>query len=333
MIKFGMISFAHMHANSYASTINNIFENDGSAKLVAVADDNEDRGRAACAEFRAGKFFNDYKEMLSGDSVDAVIISSENAKHLEHTVAAAKAGKHIICEKPLSISQSSLTEMQSALQQANKRIFFQTAFPMRYDPAVVEAKRTLESGTLGAVKGISATNHGKYPGGWFVDKELSGGGAIMDHTVHVADLIRYFTADEFDSVRAFTGINIHDSISVEDNALIYTKLKHSQAPVSIDCSWSRADEWPIWGDVVVELVCEKGVLKIDCFKPHLELLSHGKFAWHSMVEDLNQKMIRAFCRAIESGEEPKASFDDGAKAALLAIAAYRSLEKNDTVSV
>lgn len=75
------------------------------------------------------------------------------------------------------------------------------------------------------------------------------------------------------------------------------------------------------------------MLKIDCFNPHLDLVSEGKYSWHSMAEDLNQKMILGFCRDVASGREPSASFQDGAAAAALAFAAYRSLEKTDTVDV
>lgn len=333
MIKFGLISFAHMHADSYACVLQQIEANTGEATLVAASDDNHERLKEKCSQFKIENVFNSYQDLLSSDDVDAVIISSENAKHIDHVIAAIDAGKHIICEKPVCISNDSIAQIESALERSKKRVFFQTAFPMRYDATVAEAKRTLDAGTLGAIKAISATNHGTFPGGWFADAQQSGGGAVIDHTVHVADLIRFFTGDEFASVRAFKGINLHPNISVEDNAMLYARLRHSQIPVSIDCSWSRMEGWPIWGDVKIEMVCEQGVLKIDCFNPHLDLVSDGRFSWHGMSEDLNQKMILAFCRAVASNSEPVASFQDGAAAASLAFAAYRSLAESDTVAV
>lgn len=333
MIRFGLISFAHMHADSYAWVLRQIEDGTGEACLVAASDDNHERLRQKCSQFNIENVFENYEDLLASDLIDAVIISSENSKHVDHVIAAVRAGKHIICEKPISISDDSIKQIETAIKQSNKRIFFQTAFPMRYDATVAEAKKTLDSGTLGAIKAISATNHGTFPGGWFADRTKSGGGAVMDHTVHVADLIRFFTDDEFSTVRAFKGANLHPNVDVEDNAMLYAKLKHSQAPVSIDCSWSRMAGWPIWGDVKIELICERGVLKIDCFNPHLDLVSAGKYSWHSMAEDLNQKMILGFCRSVVAGQEPTASFHDGAAAASLAFAAYRSLENSDTVSV
>ena len=333
MIRFGLISFAHMHADSYAWVLKQIEENTGEACLVAASDDDQERLEQKCSQFNIPNVFQNYKDLLASNLVDAVVIASENSKHVDQVIAAVHAGKHIVCEKPICISDDSIKLIETALKQSPQRIFFQTAFPMRYDATVAEAKKTLDSGTLGAIKAISATNHGTFPGGWFIDQALSGGGAVMDHTVHVADLIRFFTNDEFSTVRAFKGTNLHPHVSVEDNAMLYAKLKQSRAPVSIDCSWSRMPGWPIWGDVKIELICERGVLKIDCFNPHLDLVSEGKYSWHSMAEDLNQKMILGFCRAITSGLEPTASFHDGAAAASLAFAAYRSLESHDTVNV
>jgi UDP-N-acetylglucosamine 3-dehydrogenase len=332
VITFGLISFAHMHADSYAWVLRQIEESTGEACLVAASDDSRERLKSKCAQFKIENVFEDYRDLLSSD-VDAVIISSENARHVDHIIAAIDAGKHIICEKPICTSSQSIAQIEDALKRSKSPVFFQTAFPMRYDATVAEAKRTLDAGTLGAIKAISSTNHGTFPGGWFADVSQSGGGAIMDHTVHVADLVRYLTGDEFGSVRAFKGKNLHPNLSVEDNAMLYARLKRSQIPVSIDCSWSRMEGWPIWGDVKLELICEHGVLKIDCFNPHLDLVSEGRFSWHGMSEDLNQKMILGFCRAVVSRTEPVASFLDGAAAASVALAAYRSLGENDTVVV
>lgn len=333
MIRFGIISFAHMHANDYARAVNALEHSCGTARLVAAFDDHPGRLHEKGEQFKIENLLQSYQDLLVRDDIDAVIIASENVNHVEHAIAAVEAGKHIICEKPLSISSQATEQMRVAIESSDRKVFFQTAFPMRYDATVQEAKRTIDAGTLGAIKAISATNHGTFPGGWFAEQKVSGGGAVIDHTVHVADLIRFFTGDEFASVRAFKGANLRPDVAVEDNAMIYAKLKQSQAPVSIDCSWSRMEGWPIWGDVKLELVCERGVLKIDCFNPHLDLVTNKQFKWQSMAEDLNGKMIRAFCEAVKAQKMPSASFEDGAAAAELAFAAYKSINEGKTVTV
>ena len=324
MIRFGILSFAHPHANEYATAINNIRDSGANAELLGIADEDRERGENRQKEFHIPYYFQDYRKMLESE-IDAVVICSENASHVENVIAASQAGKHIICEKPIAISSAGIEEMRSALSGA--KVFFQTAFVMRYSSSILQAKKTLANGVLGKIKAISGTNHGRYPGGWFGEQSLSGGGAIMDHTVHVADLVRFLTKDEFASVRAFRGKNIREGIAVEDNALVYCEL-NSGIPVSIDCSWSRHDGWPTWGDLTMELVCEKGVLKIDAFRPHMEIVSEdGKFQWHGFGEDLNEKMIRSFCASVEEKKETKASFKDGAGAASIAFSAYESIEK------
>ncbi len=340
MIKFGLISFAHVHSGGYAWALKQMHDQDQSVKLIAIADDDVSRGKASAEEWKT-EYFADYRELLSSGKVDAVIIASENARHVDQVSAAAAAGIHIICEKPVGINHEQLEKMRDCLRKS--AVVFQTAFVVRFSPSVVEAKLLLDGGTLGAVRAISSTNHGRYPGGWFGEREQSGGGAIIDHTVHVADAIRLLTGDEFSSVRAYKGKNLRTELMVEDNALIYGHMLRSGVPVSIDCSWSRHDKWPTWGDLQVNIYCEKGVIKVDAFRSHLNLATAQGFTWESLGEDLNVKLIRSFCRAIaeqqnvhskapkcNQAEHPwlRASFEDGAKAASIAFAAYASLDKN-----
>ncbi len=341
MIKFGIISFAHMHANGYAHVLSELAK-EGIVEFVGIADTDLDRAKTASQEFDSRLVFGDYREMLTGDVVDAVIICSENSRHANEVVDCVMARKHVLCEKPIGISQSDIVIMERTLK--SKSIVFHTAFVCRFSPSVVEAKRAIDSGELGAVKAISATNHGRYPGGWFGDKNMAGGGAIIDHTVHAADVIRFLTGDEFGSVRAFRGANIRGRVNVEDNALIYARLQKSNVPVSIDCSWSRHDTWPTWGDLTLNLFCEKGVLKIDAFRPHIQLANANGYTWHGLGEDLNEKLVRSFIHAILEKDgvrvpearrttcdrlDLRAGFDDGARAAEVAFAAYQSIAQNN----
>ena len=342
MIRIGIISFAHMHANGYAAAIQ-VLQREGRAQLAGIADPDGDRLRGKAAEFSVTRIWSNYRDMINSREIDAVVIASENVRHRDEVCDAAAAGIHVLCEKPVGINRDDLTIMASALRNAKIPIVFQTAFVCRYSASVIEAKVALVSGKLGTIKAISATNHGRYPGGWFGDKQQSGGGAIIDHTVHAADVIRFLTGDEFCSVRAFQGVNIRADVQIEDNALIYAKLHKTEIPVSIDCSWSRHDSWPTWGDLTLNLYCEEGVIKIDAFRPNIQVASVSGLEWHGLGEDLNEKLMRSFCRSIQEhrSEAPRngdpasalardlrAGFDDGAKATEVALLAYESLSKD-----
>lgn len=323
-MKFGILSFAHVHADLYASAIQSIAKKSSLAGLVAIADPDTGRGKAKCGIYRVRKFFDDYHEMLNDSEIDAVIISSENAFHASQTVDALCSGKHVICEKPIAIRGDEIGMMKNAYLKGS--VAFQTAFVMRYSGSVLDAKKKLESGTLGKVRAITCTNHGRYPGGWFGSKRLSGGGAIMDHTVHLADLVRFLTGEEFLWVKAYRGLNIRN-IDVEDNALIYCRTR-SNMPVSIDCSWSRPNTWPTWGDIRMDIVCDRGVLKIDAFGPHIDVAGPEGFQWAEFGDNLYELMIREFCELISLGAKPQASFEDGVHATEVALAAYDSISAN-----
>ncbi|MEH7387529.1 Gfo/Idh/MocA family oxidoreductase, partial [Bacillus sp. JJ1521] len=173
-MKIGIISFAHMHATSYASVIK---EMEG-VTLAGIADENEERGMKYSQLYDA-VYYKNYQELLDSD-VDAVIVTSENSLHHQHVMAAAKAGKHVLCEKPLATNLKDIEEMIRVCEQ--NHVLLGTAFPVRFNTPIQHAKKVIEEGVLGEILAIKGTNRGSNPGGWFIDKEKSGGGAVLDHT-------------------------------------------------------------------------------------------------------------------------------------------------------
>ncbi|MBC7805769.1 MAG: Gfo/Idh/MocA family oxidoreductase, partial [Akkermansiaceae bacterium] len=181
MLKIGILSTAHMHADSYAAEVNG----HPGAKLVGLWDPDATRLAAKTAQYGTAAF-NGTDELLAVS--DAVIVCSENIHHRALTESAAKAGKAILCEKPLATTPDDARAMINACVAANVPLF--TAFPCRFSPAFQTLKEAVHRGDLGDILAVRGTNRGKCPGGWFVDLALSGGGAVMDHTVHVTDLLR-----------------------------------------------------------------------------------------------------------------------------------------------
>lgn len=184
MKKIGIMSFAHMHAYNYAGIIGSIPD----AELFGIADDDEARGQDAAKQFGT-KYFRSYESLLEAD-IDGVIICCENSKHVDLVLAAASHKKHILCEKPIATNMEDGIKMIDACSEAGVEL--RIAFPSRFVPPVKQLKEIIDSGNLGRIIAVKATNHGQMPGGWFIDKNQSGGGAVMDHTVHVADLMRWF---------------------------------------------------------------------------------------------------------------------------------------------
>lgn len=326
-MRFGILSLAHIHAWSYARVVKELEE----AELVAIYDDNPERLKRAAEAYGVKDTYTDYGELLRRDDIDAVIIASENAKHAELAIAAAEAGKHMIVEKPIATSLEDAEKMIKAAERAGVKL--QQAFVMRYHDATVAIKGILDRGEIGDILVITTTNHGKYPGLWFGDPELAGGGAVMDHTVHTADLMRWYTGDEVEEVYAVIGEKIRRELKVEDNALISLKFKRGVIG-SIDCSWSRHEGWPIWGDVWLGIIGTEGYIAVDAFRSCINLVVNGKpLTWVYFGSDCDLNMIRDFIRVVREDETPRATGYDGYKALEIALAAYESHKKGEPVKL
>ncbi|GAB2567289.1 Gfo/Idh/MocA family protein [Gracilibacillus alcaliphilus] len=322
-MKVGIISFAHGHANGYANALKQI---DG-VELYGIADEEEERGRQAADRF-GSIYFADYQDLLK-EPIDAVVVTSENQKHLEHVKAAAEHGKHILCEKPLSSNVQDAEEMIRVCKE--KGVILQTAFPVRFNTPIQHAKKVIDSGELGNIVAIKGTNRGTNPGGWFVQKEKSGGGAVIDHTVHVVDIIRWFTKAEIVEVYA----EIDDKLSdyeIDDTGLLTMEFDNGMF-ATLDCSWSRNKSFPTWGDVTLEIVGTNGTLSVDAFAQKMDVYHEDGVNWSFWGDNMDQGLVEDFVQTVRVKGRPSISGEDGLKALEAAMAAYQSSERKEAVAI
>ncbi len=325
-VQIGILSFAHMHAGSYAHSIATRTD----TKLVGIADIDKSR-----AERMAGQFgttaFESYEQLLAQPGLQAVVVCSENVHHRKLVELAAAAGKHVLCEKPLATTVADAQAMIDCCKGAGVQLM--TAFPCRYSPVMQRMKGAIDSGEPGRILAIRGTNRGRNPGGWFVDKALSGGGATMDHTVHVTDLMRWMLKDEVCQVYAeiSNGINHLDFDDVGFVSLSFKKGAFG----TLDASWSRPKAFPTWGDVTLEVVCENGTLSMDMFAQNLVLYSDktNNISWNNWGGDMDNGLVAAFADAVAYGTPVPITGDDGLRAAEVALAAYQSSATHLPVSV
>lgn len=261
-MKVGMISFAHMHAYSYAECL----ISNPDAELVGIADENEKRGRQAADKYNT-QWYGQLDDLLNSD-LEAVIICSENVRHAELTEAAAKAGKHILCEKPIATTLEEAQAMIQVTEQNNVKLMI--AFPCRYSAVAQRLKEKVESGILGKILAMNGTNRGTLPGGWFVDKSLSGGGAVLDHTVHVVDLMRWLMpGTEVKEVYAESDTLFND-VAIDDSGLLTFEFNNGVI-AALDPSWSRSKSFPTWGDLTIDIMGTKGSMKVDLYTQSVTL--------------------------------------------------------------
>lgn len=314
-LRVGILSAAHVHAPSFVACF---LANPGS-DVVGVWDDNTARGQ----EFAAARnlpFHDDLATLLT--DVDAVVICSENLKHADHIEAAARAGKAILCEKPIAASEDQAARIEAAVSAAG--VPFMTAFPCPFSPAFQAALTRVQAGEIGSVLALSTTNQGTCPFGWFVEPELSGGGAMIDHTVHVADLLRRLLGSEATNVSARTGNNMYEK-SWDDTAMLTVEFP-SGVFATIDASWSKPSGYRTWGNVKLNIVGEKGVIELDLFAQGSEIYGRADDLHRSIGSgsNLDALMVAEFIAAVREGRAPAVTLADGLAAARIALAAYRS---------
>jgi len=318
-VKIGVLSFAHLHAMSYAQQL----AQNPLIGFVGIAGSDLESAKHYATHFETTAFESD-EALLDAPGLDAVIICSENVHHRELTEKAAAAGKHVLCEKPLATTLADAEAMISTCKAAGVQLM--TAFPCRYSPVMQRLKTIVDSGEAGEILAMRGTNRGRNPGGWFVDKALSGGGATIDHTVHVTDLMRWILKDEVKEVYAelSNGISHADFDDVGFLSLTFRRGVFA----TLDASWSRPKSFPTWGDVTLEIVTDRGTLSMDMFSQNLVLYSDrtGNVSWQNWGGDMDGGMVGAFAEAIGAGLPVPITGEDGLRATEVALAAYRSSE-------
>ena len=185
-IKVGIIgcgNISQYHLQGYAAL--------DDVEIYALCDINEDNLKNRGEMFGVTRLYTDYNEMLKLEELDAVSICTWNAAHKECTVAALKAGKHVLCEKPTAMNRAEALEMQKAAEESGKILMI--GFVRRHGNDCAVLKDFIEAGSLGDIYYAKATylRRNGNPGGWFGNKELSGGGPLIDLGVHVIDLVKY----------------------------------------------------------------------------------------------------------------------------------------------
>jgi predicted dehydrogenase len=163
-------------------------------EIVAACDIHEPSAKKLAADFNIPKVFTDFHDLLKLDEIDCVDICTPNKVHTPAVIAALRAGKHVMCEKPLAVSTAEILEMREALRKSDRLLM--TAQHHRFSEASVAIKAWIETGALGEVyhTRVNATRRNWLPTSpGFIDPKLSGGGPCMDIGVHALDTALWLT--------------------------------------------------------------------------------------------------------------------------------------------
>ena len=175
-------------------------------RLVGVVSRDAGRAESFAKKFGAEHAYTRYEDLLRNPDVTVVAIHTPNAFHAEQAIAAARAGKHVFCDKPMATSVADAERMIAECEKAGVKLAVN--FHNRFMPCFIDTKRIIDSGEIGEVQlAILEASPGARPGvrlaTWRVDPQLAGLGTTMSIGVHVYDILRYLLSSEIESVTAF----------------------------------------------------------------------------------------------------------------------------------
>jgi predicted dehydrogenase len=240
-IRIGMISWAHVHAEFRAKAIGEI----PGARVVAIADEDEARGRSAAERFGVDDFTTDWRALVARDDIDVVMVHSENGNHVDQVIAAARAGKHVFCEKPIATKLEDAQAMAAAVREAG--VDGTAAFVSRFSKEADRAKAIVDSGVLGDVlftrsiiglAGIAEIGCPPDMVEWMADPVLGGGGAWIDEGSHGIDLLRWLVGDIVE-ISAMTANRAKPALDGEDVGVATIRYANG-ALGEITTAWSMA---------------------------------------------------------------------------------------------
>jgi predicted dehydrogenase len=233
-------------------------------EIAALADIDAGRLAEMAGKFKVGATYLDWRELVARPDLDAVSICTPNYLHAEMAVAAAEAGKHVLCEKPMAVTLDEAERIKAGAERAGVKLM--VGFTHRYIAHNQKGKELLEAGVIGRplVVRCRFAHDGPYNSwsaktDWFFNRKQAGGGALLDMGIHAIDLMRYFCGDIV-SVSGTVG-NVKKQISVEDFALGTYAFK-SGAIGYMEVGWSSLD-----GILGLEIYGTEGSLIIDYTTP------------------------------------------------------------------
>jgi predicted dehydrogenase len=325
----------HRHAPEYAAHPD--------VEIVAFSDRVKERA-AWCAAKYGGEAYEGWEEVIALPNVDAVSICTPNALHAPVTIAALRAGKHVLCEKPMSTSHEEARMMIAAAKEAGK--FLMIGHNQRLAPLHVKAKQILQSGVIGKVINFRTSfSHGgpegwsiEGKGGWFFDRKMAFVGAMGDLGVHKADLIRWLLGEEVVEVSAFVEHLEKPYGDVDDCAVCLLRMQ-SGAVGTLTATWTHHPG----EDNATIIYGEKGVLRIGTDRTYSVIVNlasgenqffqTGALQTNEAGGQSSSGVIPAFVGALTSGTPPEISGEEGHRALAIILACLESAEGKRHVKV
>ena len=309
------------------------------AVIAAVCDPVVEAAKAAAEELELDNYYTDYKDVLALDNIDAVIVATPTKYHCEIVCAAAKAGKHILCEKPMAMSVEECDIMDKAAKENG--VTLQIAFMRRFDASFAAAKEMVDAGEIGDVVMVRSNTRGpSIPKPWMYDISKSNG-PLAEVCSHDIDSLRWFTGADFKTVYAIGG-NYRCPDAKKDFPDFYDN-------VVLNASFTNGCQGIIDGaqgvlygyDARCEILGTKGCIYLGNTRENSVTLCRSDMhrsseyinSWKYLFRDAYHAEDCAFAEAVLNRTAPKVTAYDGKMAVLTVNAGNLSIREKRIVEI
>ncbi|MCM3652283.1 inositol 2-dehydrogenase [Metabacillus litoralis] len=325
----GLGRLGYWHAENLVSKVKG-------AQLVSVVDPLEGRAEQVARELGVGSWSQNPNDIFEDDSIDAVVIVTPTSTHADMISRAARHGKHIFVEKPLTHTLDEADEVIKVIGETN--VSLQVGFMRRFDPAYAEAKKRIAAGDIGTpiyFKGVS--RDGNVPPEEFIKHS---GGIFLDIAIHDYDIARYLMGQEIASVTSTGNILMNSNKFMEkyndvDQAMTYFTFDSGAAG---DIETMRIA--PYAYDIRGEVVGTEGSIQIGSMRYHDVKVLTSKGSIHDLIHDFPTRFKDAyllemvhFIDSLRKGTKPICTEIDGKAALEIASAATKSFITGETVEL
>jgi predicted dehydrogenase len=339
----GILSFAHGHAGVYCQRMLSYDD----VKLVACWDDNEERGRMNADKFGL-RYSAHVEDVLNDPAIQAVIVTCETNRHPEMVLAAAAAGKHILCQKPMALTLADCDRMTAAVQQAGVK--FMMAYQMRHDPSNQKMKALLDAGVLGKI-GLVRRRHCinvlfnegfiNGPTRWHMDP-VKNMGMFMDDASHATDFLHWLLGEPVSVMAEIE--NTLTTIAPDDTGIAIYRFANGAMAELVNSSVTLAGEntTEIYGDQGVIIQNYDDLVSTSIAPPGgvaLKLYTKAEPQWRDLGIAIPAShgerlanIPRPFIDCILHDMPPPVTAADGRMSVAMVLGAYQSAREGRRVT-
>ena len=313
--------------------IKHIAQNIPEAKLVALCSLDPPSMDSLAEQFNVAQTTDEYTELLTDPQIDAVLITSATNTHVEISQAAAKAGKHIFCEKPIALDLKQIDETLAIVEETGVK--FQVGFQRRFDASFMRIREAVTSGEIGEPHIMRITSRDPAPPP--IEYIKVSGGIFLDMTIHDFDMARYLIGDEVVEIYATGGVRVDPAIGAAgdiDTAVITLQFKNG-----VIATIDNSREATYGYDQRVEVFGSKGM--VTATNPLRDTVTftdsketRAALPPYFFVERYKAAYLselKAFCACIQDGTPPPVTGEDGRAPVVIGLAALKSLRENRPV--